>query len=55
MSLSRREFLQMLAVASAAGFKLTGCDASTDSPADATATSGPADPYELRPPSAMFR
>ena len=49
MSLSRREFLQMLAVASAAGFKLTGCDASTDSPADATATSGPADPYELPP------
>jgi S-sulfosulfanyl-L-cysteine sulfohydrolase len=27
MSLSRREFLQMLAVASAAGFNLTGCDA----------------------------
>jgi len=49
MSLSRREFLQMLAVASAAGFKLTGCDASTDGATDATATSGPADPYELPP------
>jgi len=49
MSLSRREFLQMLAVASAAGFKLTGCDASTDSATDTTAASGPADPYELPP------
>jgi sulfur-oxidizing protein SoxB len=49
MSLSRREFLQMLAVASAAGFKLTGCDASTDSATDTTASTGPADPYELPP------
>jgi sulfur-oxidizing protein SoxB len=49
MSLSRREFLQMLAVASAAGFKLTGCDASTDSATNPTAASGPADPYELPP------
>ncbi|HYQ72937.1 MAG TPA: thiosulfohydrolase SoxB, partial [Gammaproteobacteria bacterium] len=51
MSLSRSEFLQMLAVASAAGFKLTGCDAGTDS-GNATGTapaSGPADPYELPP------
>jgi len=49
MSLSRREFLQMLAVASAAGFKLTGCDASTDSAPGNTPASGPADPYELPP------
>jgi len=49
MSLSRREFLQMLAVASAAGFKLTGCDASTDSAAGTTPAAGPADPYELPP------
>jgi sulfur-oxidizing protein SoxB len=49
MSLSRREFLQMLAVASAAGFKLTGCDASTDSTTGTAPASGPADPYELPP------
>jgi sulfur-oxidizing protein SoxB len=49
MSLSRREFLQMLAVASAAGFKLTGCDASTDSATGNTPATGPADPYELPP------
>ncbi|MGD8631782.1 MAG: thiosulfohydrolase SoxB [Gammaproteobacteria bacterium] len=50
MSLSRREFLQMLAVASAAGFKLTGCDASTDNAAAGTTpATGPADPYELPP------
>jgi sulfur-oxidizing protein SoxB len=49
MSLSRREFLQMLAVASAAGFKLTGCDASTDSAAGTTSSTAPADPYELPP------
>jgi sulfur-oxidizing protein SoxB len=49
MSLSRREFLQMLAVASAAGFKLTGCDASTDSKTGTAPASGPADPYELPP------
>ncbi len=49
MSLSRREFLQMLAVASAAGFKLTGCDASTDSATSTTPATGPADPYELPP------
>jgi sulfur-oxidizing protein SoxB len=49
MSLSRREFLQMLAVASAAGFKLTGCDASTDSATGTAPASGPSDPYELPP------
>ena len=49
MSLSRREFLQMLAVASAAGFKLTGCDASTDSATGTTPSTGPSDPYELPP------
>jgi len=49
MSLSRREFLQMLAVASAAGFKLTGCDASTGSATGNTPAAGPADPYELPP------
>ncbi len=49
MSLSRREFLQMLAVASAAGFKLTGCDASSDSATSTAPATGPADPYELPP------
>ncbi len=50
MNMSRREFLQMLAVASAAGFPLTGCD----QPADVTtSTSTPAaakksaNPYEI--------
>jgi len=49
MNLSRREFLQLLAVASAAGFKLTGCDASTEGVSAARTSSVPADPYELPP------
>ena len=45
MSLNRREFLQMLAAASAAGFQLNHAYA-----ADATApTKAPANPYELAP------
>jgi len=49
MNLSRREFLQMLALAGAAGFKLTGCDASTDTTPGAKPSAAPADPYELPP------
>ena len=37
MSLSRREFLQMLAMASAAGFGLTGCDSKKGMAANSTA------------------
>ena len=39
MSLSRREFLQMLAMASAAGFGLTGCDSKKGMAANPTAGS----------------
>ena len=46
MSLSRREFLQMLALASAAGFGLSGCDSSKKA---ATPSAGAANPYELPP------
>ena len=42
MSLNRREFLQMLAVANAAGFQLNTASASNK-------TSAPSDPYELAP------
>ena len=53
MSLSRREFLRMLAIASAAGFNLSGCDSGNKSgQASATgmnAAQAPADPYELPP------
>ena len=45
MSLNRREFLQMLAAASAAGFQLNNAYASDASAK--VATKGPADPYEL--------
>ena len=45
MSLNRREFLQMLAAASAAGFQLNNAGASDASAK--TATKGPANPYEL--------
>jgi len=52
--LSRREFLRLLAIASAAGFSLTGCESGTDTtkPAAATGpaqTPAPSDPYELPP------
>ena len=42
MSLNRREFLQMLAAASAAGFQLNNAYAS-----DTSLTKGPSDPYEM--------
>ncbi len=47
MSLSRREFLQMLALASAAGFGLNGCDRSKKTPAKPGA--GGSYSYELPP------
>ena len=53
MSLSRREFLRMLAIASAAGFNLAGCDSGNKSGQSSTngmnAAQAPADPYELPP------
>jgi len=52
MNLSRREFIRMLAVASAAGFNLAGCDSGNDIPKPASgvkAVKAPADPYELPP------
>ncbi len=48
MNISRREFLQMLAVASASGISLTGCDgSSTASTAGVKGSSKPSSPYEL--------
>ncbi|MGD8312694.1 MAG: thiosulfohydrolase SoxB, partial [Gammaproteobacteria bacterium] len=49
MNLSRREFLQLLAIASAAGFHLNACEAGTDPArtAGVKPASQPADPYEL--------
>ncbi|MEA2093338.1 MAG: thiosulfohydrolase SoxB [Pseudomonadota bacterium] len=52
MNLSRREFIRMLAIASAAGFSLTGCESGTDTTNQAASTrpsSAPGDPYELPP------
>jgi len=54
MSLSRREFLRMLAIASAAGFNLSGCDSSGNKSGQPSATGmkpaqAPSDPYELPP------
>ena len=52
MNLSRREFIRMLAIASAAGFSLTGCESGTDTTHQAASTrpsSAPGDPYELPP------
>ena len=57
MNMSRREFMQMLAVASAAGFNLSACDSSSQSQQGATTkaaggakpTKGPANPYEIAP------
>lgn len=50
MTISRREFLQMLAIASAAGINLSGCESGTDT-TTATAgvkpSKGPGDLYEL--------
>ena len=50
MNMSRREFLQMLAVASAAGFNLTGCEDGTDVQKPATTVKPqkkPTDLYEM--------
>ena len=50
MSLSRREFLQLLATASAAGFTLSGCDKSSSAtPAGVKPQKTPGNPYELKP------
>ena len=53
MNLSRREFLRMLAIASAAGFNLSGCDAGDQGTQSKSAGMKPAetpsDPYELPP------
>jgi len=49
MSLSRREFLRMLAIASAAGFNLSGCESGSETATPATPAAAPADPYELPP------
>jgi S-sulfosulfanyl-L-cysteine sulfohydrolase len=50
MSLSRREFLQLLATASAAGFSLSGCDkSSTATPEGVKPQKTPGNPYELKP------
>jgi S-sulfosulfanyl-L-cysteine sulfohydrolase len=50
MTISRREFLQMLAVASAAGINLAGCDSGSDTPqapAGVKPSKAPTDLYEL--------
>lgn len=52
MNISRREFLQLLGIASASGFSLNACD--TDTPKSKKspgvgAEKAPADPYELPP------
>jgi len=57
MNMSRREFMQMLAVASAAGFNLSACDSSSQSQQGATTKAtggakpvkGPSNPYEIAP------
>ena len=51
MNLSRREFLQVLAAASAAGFSLSGCgnDAAQGTNGANRAASSPSNPYELKP------
>jgi S-sulfosulfanyl-L-cysteine sulfohydrolase len=52
MSISRREFIQMLAIASAAGFSLAGCGTGTADPRAAggvKTAKGPSNLYELPP------
>ena len=46
MSMTRREFLQMLAASSAAGFTLTGCG-QNESPKLPEKAKAPSDPYEI--------
>ncbi len=50
MSISRREFLQMLAIASAAGINLAGCEKGSETqkqPAGAKPSKGPSNMYEV--------
>ena len=50
MTISRREFLQMLAIASAAGINLSGCESGTETTTVSTGvkpSKGPSDLYEL--------
>ena len=53
MNLSRREFLRLLAIASAAGFNLSGCESGNKTGQSTAAgnkpTRAPADPYEVPP------
>ena len=50
MNISRREFLQMLAVASASGISLSACDSDKSASSAGVATSpGPHEPYEMLP------
>ena len=52
MNISRREFLQLLSIASASGFSLNACDADTPKSKKSSGVSvqkAPADPYELPP------
>ncbi len=50
MTISRREFLQMLAVASAAGVTLSGCDSGSEKASGGVKpATGPSDLYELPP------
>lgn len=50
MTLSRREFLQMLAVASASGISLAGCSKSDETPVSGVKPAGqPTTPYEIPP------
>ncbi len=48
MNISRREFLQMLAVASASGMSLSACESDKSSaPAGSKSAASPSDPYEI--------
>jgi len=50
MNISRREFLQMLAVASASGISLSGCDSDKSATSAGVASSPtPLEPYEMLP------
>ncbi len=53
MNLSRREFLRLLAIASAAGFNLSGCESGNKTGQSTAAGNkparAPADPYEVPP------
>jgi sulfur-oxidizing protein SoxB len=47
MNISRREFLQMLAIASASGMSLSGCESDKSAATTAAGAARPADPYEI--------